>query len=141
MAAPAQPRMQRPGARAGARFFSPETWRIDPLADALAARGPRLVDEFMLDEHNEPDKRLIASMLRGHAAAAPPPPPAPAAASGVPAAPAASDPRARRLLLQLALVHEAISSAAEFGRMRAAISESGRGDGAPGIAPPLPAQG
>ena len=129
MAAPAQ--QQRPpppprrrsssgrpdDAAGGARFFSPETWRIDPLADALASRGMRLVDEFLLGEHNGPDRMLVASVLGGGAAAAPP---------------------ARRplLLRQLARVHEAISSSAEFGRMRAAISERKSGSGAPEIAPP-----
>ena len=126
MAAPAQrqppPPRRRSGSRpadaaGGARFFSPETWRIDPLADALASRGMRLVDEFLLGEHNGPDRMLVASVLGGGGGDAPP---------------------ARRplLLRQLARVHEAISSSAEFGRMRAAISERKSGRGAPEIAPP-----
>ena len=102
----------------GARFFSPETWRIDPLADALASRGMRIVDEFLLSEHNGPDRRLVTSLLGGK--------------SGWP------DGNRLLLLQHLARVHEAISSAAEFGRMRTAISERGPGRGAPGTAlPPL----
>ena len=130
MAAPAQQQPPPPRRRSscsgrpadaagGARFFSPETWRIDPLADALASRGMRLVDEFLLGEHNGPDRMLVASVLGG--------------GGGGGGAPPARRPL---LLRQLARVHEAISSSAEFGRMRAAISECKSGSGAPEIAPP-----
>ena len=79
----------------------------------------RLVDEFLLGEHNGPDRMLVASVLGDGGGAVDAPP-------------------ARRplLLRQLARVHEAISSSAEFGRMRAAISERKSGSGAPEIAPP-----
>lgn len=107
MAAPIQrmpflPRRGGAPAAAGIRMFSPDTWEIGALADALASRGLRIVDEFNLNEHNEPDRRRITAMLEGHEAAD-------------------ADPRKHRLLRQLARVHEAMSSSAEFDRMRAAI--------------------
>ena len=101
----------------GARLFSPETWRIGPLADALASRGMRIVDELLLSEHNGTDRRLVTALLGG--------------GGGWP------DGSRPLLLRQLARVHEAISSSAEFGRMRVAISERGPGRGAPEIALPL----
>ena len=138
MAAPAQrsppppgrrmpPRMGAANVAAPARLFSPETWQIEPLADALASRGMRIVDEFLLNEHNGFDRRLITAMLGGRAAGG---------RSGA----GRRSPGARRPppLRQLACVHEAISSSAEFGRMRAVISEREPGAGAPEIAlPPL----
>lgn len=133
MAAPAQ-QQQRARRAHGARglaatgFFSPETWRIDALADALVSRGPRLVDEFLFGEDNGPDRRLVASVLERHAAAAV------AAAPGGRGYDGGGDPAERRLLSHLARVHEAISSSAEFGRMRAAIS--GREAMAPEAAAP-----
>ena len=136
MAAPAQRQQMRRahGMRglAAAGFFSPETWRIDALSDALASRGQRLVDEFLFGEDNGPDRRLVASVLERHAAAAA------AAAPGGRGYDGGGDPAERRLLSHLARVHEAISSSAEFGRMRAAIL--GREAAAPEIELPLLAQ-
>lgn len=144
LAAPAQGRPRQPrgprGAPYAAGFFSPETWRIDPLADALASRGPRLVDEFLFGGDNGPDRRLVASALGRHAAAATT---AASAAGGRGYDGGDGDPAERRLLARLAIVHEAISSAAEFGCMRAAISglEPPEGAAAPEIEIPLLAQG
>lgn len=110
-------RHDRAGAAAGAataRLFSPETWRIEALADALASRGMRIVDEFLLNEHNDYDRRLIAAVLGGRTARS--------GGSGGAPRPAP--------LRQLARVHEAVSSSAEFGRMRAAISGREPGGGA-----------
>ena len=114
MAAPIQrmpfpPRRGGAPAAAGIKMFSPDTWEIETLADALASRGLRIVDEFNLNEHNEPDRRRITAMLEGYEAAD-------------------ADPRKYRLLRQLARVHEAMSSSAEFGRMREAISDRALGD-------------
>ena len=116
MAAPLQ-RMPFPPRRGGTpapaatgiKMFSPATWKIETLADALASRGLRIVDEFDLNEHNEPDRRRITAMLRGYKAAD-------------------ADPRKHVLLRQLARVHEAMSSSAEFDRMRAAIRDRALGD-------------
>ena len=115
MAAPIQrrsfpPRRGGAPAAAGIKMFSPDTWEIETLADALASRGLRIVDEFNLNEHNEPDRRRITAMLEGHGAAD-------------------ADPRKHRLLRQLARVHEAMSSSAEFDRMREAIRDRALGDG------------
>lgn len=113
MAAPIQ-RMPFPPRRGGApattaiRVFSPATWRIETLADALASRGMRIVDELDLNEHNEPDRRRAAAMLGGYEAAD-------------------ADPRKLHMLRQLARVHEAVSSSAEFDRMRAAIRDRSLG--------------
>ena len=140
MAAPAQQQRARraTGARglAATGFFSPETWRIDALSDALASRGPRLVDEFLFGEDNGPDRRLVASVLERHAAAAA------TAAPGGRGYDGGGDPAERRLLSHLARVHEAISSSAEFGRMRAAIlgREAAAEAAAPEIELPLLAQ-
>lgn len=146
MAAPAQQQQQRarraPGARglAATGFFSPETWRIDALSDALVSRGPRLVDEFLFGEDNGPDRRLVASVLERHAAAAAA---AAAAAPGGSAYEGGGDPAGRRLLSHLARVHEAISSSAEFARVRAAIlgHEAAAEAAASEIELPLLAQG
>ena len=113
MAAPIQripfpPRRGGAPAATGIRMFSPATWEIETLADALASRGLRIADEFDLNEHNEPDRRLITAMLGGHEAAD-------------------ADPRKLHTLRQLARVHEATSSSAEFDRMRAAIRDRSLG--------------
>lgn len=96
-------------AAAGIRMFSPGTWRIEALADALASRGLGIVDELGLNEHNEPDRRLVTAMLAGHKAAD-------------------ADPRKYSLLRQLSRVHEAVSSSAEFERMAEAIRSRTLGD-------------
>ena len=98
-----------PAAAAGIKMFSPDTWEIETLVDALASRGLRIVDELDLNEHNESDRRRITAMLEGHGAAD-------------------ADPRKYRLLRQLARVHEAMSNSAEFDRMREAISDRALGD-------------
>ena len=114
MAAPIQrtgfpPRRGVAPTAAAIKMFSPATWEIETLADALASRGLRIVDEFNLNEHNEPDRRRITAMLEGYGAAD-------------------ADPRKYRLLRQLARVHEAMSSSAEFDRMREAIRDRALGD-------------
>lgn len=115
MAAPMQhppfpPPRRGPGpASTGIRMFSPATWRIDALADALASRGLGIANEFRLNEHNEPDRRRIVAMLEGHKEAD-------------------ADPRKYGLLRHLARVHEAMASSAEFDRMRAAIRDRAVGE-------------
>lgn len=98
----------RPAAT-GIRMFSPATWEIEALADALASRGLGIADEFRLNEHNEPDRRRIAAMLEGHREAD-------------------ADPRKYDQLRHLARVHEAIASSAEFDRVRAAIGDRALGE-------------
>lgn len=98
--------------RRGIRVFSPAAWRIEALADALASRRLGIVDEFLLGEHNEPDRRRITAMLEGHRGAD-------------------ADPRKYRQLRHLAHVHEAIASSAEFDRVRAAIRDRSLGEQLP----------
>lgn len=107
------PPRRGPGpAAAGIRVFSPATWRIEALADALASRRLGIVDEFLLGEHNEPDRRRITAMLESHREAD-------------------ADPRKYRQLRDLARVHEAIASSAEFDRVRAAIRDRALGEQVP----------
>ena len=84
-------------------FYSRSGLRIDTMRDAMAQRGPGLVDEFYLDRSNERDRQHIAYMLDTFEEAA-------------------ADARKFRRLATLAKVHEALNSPREFARMRDMVS-------------------